>query len=148
MSVSGLRGPSKASTCQSCGTSHRSHKTICPACVRKEIEQSLPIRKCARCGCDIPNSRRKGSPYCSCQCAADMSRIAQKAGASVGAAILRGELPRLDGSVACADCGRPAKHYEHRDYNKQLDVVQVCQSCNIKRGPVHTFSFDGQKAAA
>ena len=32
--------------------------------------------------------------------------------------------------------------------NKPLDVVQVCQSCNIKRGPVHTFSFDGQKAAA
>lgn len=147
MSVFGLRGPAKSSVCQSCGAIHKSHKTTCPSCVRKALEQSLPARQCARCGGDIPSSRRKGSPYCSCKCAADMTRLAQKAGAIVGAAKRRGELPRLDGSVACIDCGKPAKHYEHRDYHKPLDVVPVCQSCNIKRGPVHTFSLFREQAA-
>jgi hypothetical protein len=35
----------------------------------------------------------------------------------------------------CADCGNPATVYDHRDYNKPLDVVPVCQGCNVKRGP-------------
>lgn len=35
----------------------------------------------------------------------------------------------------CADCGKPAKNYDHRDYTKPLEVTPVCRSCNGKRGP-------------
>ena len=36
---------------------------------------------------------------------------------------------------ACADCGGPSIHYDHRDYSKPLEVVPVCRRCNYKRGP-------------
>ena len=35
----------------------------------------------------------------------------------------------------CVDCGKPAQCYEHRDYNKPLEVVPTCKSCNTRRGP-------------
>lgn len=34
----------------------------------------------------------------------------------------------------CVDCGKPAQHYDHRDYNKPLSVEPVCQPCNLLRG--------------
>ena len=45
-----------------------------------------------------------------------------------------GYLPKLDGSVACVDCGAPALEYDHRDYSRPLDVDPVCKSCNRRRG--------------
>ena len=36
--------------------------------------------------------------------------------------------------LKCVDCGAQAVHYDHRDYQKPLDVEPVCQACNIKRG--------------
>jgi hypothetical protein len=36
-------------------------------------------------------------------------------------------------NFACVDCGAPATAYEHRDYNKPLDVVPTCRPCNAKR---------------
>lgn len=35
---------------------------------------------------------------------------------------------------ACADCGRPAECYDHRDYGEPLKIDPVCRSCNIMRG--------------
>lgn len=35
----------------------------------------------------------------------------------------------------CVDCGKQAEHYDHRDYNKPLDIEPVCQRCNFNRGP-------------
>lgn len=35
---------------------------------------------------------------------------------------------------SCADCGKQAVHYDHRDYNKPLDLTPVCSSCNGRRG--------------
>lgn len=40
----------------------------------------------------------------------------------------------------CADCGRPAEQYDHRDYNKPLDVQPVCRSCNVMRGCAIPFN--------
>jgi hypothetical protein len=37
-------------------------------------------------------------------------------------------------AFACVDCGEPAVAYEHRDYNRPLDVEPVCRSCNGHRG--------------
>lgn len=34
----------------------------------------------------------------------------------------------------CTDCGAPAVCYDHRDYNKPLDVQPVCHKCNVNRG--------------
>jgi hypothetical protein len=56
------------------------------------------------------------------------------AGRMVQRAIKRGEL-RPPYEFECADCQKQAMQYDHRDYNKPLDVVPVCRSCNITRGP-------------
>ena len=37
-------------------------------------------------------------------------------------------------TLFCVDCGKPAQCYEHRNYNKPLDVQPVCRSCNYHRG--------------
>ena len=62
-----------------------------------------------------------------------------KAQASVSKAIGLGQLKRLDGSILCVDCGKPAAHYDHRDYKRPLEVEPVCRSCNRKRGPAIGF---------
>ena len=49
-------------------------------------------------------------------------------------AVRNGELPRIDRTMQCADCGSSAKEYEHRDYNRPLSVEPICRSCNVKRG--------------
>src|SRR6185312_7217488 len=47
---------------------------------------------------------------------------ASRAHAFVATAIRRGVLPKLDGTIACTDCGNPAMEYDHRDYGRPLDV--------------------------
>ena len=56
-----------------------------------------------------------------------------KAYAAVAQAVKTGDLPKVKSQV-CVDCGNQAKHYDHRDYDKPLDVDPVCVSCNLKRG--------------
>lgn len=53
-------------------------------------------------------------------------------------AIKDGYLARVS-ELLCVDCGAPAKVYDHRDYNRPLDVEPVCNGCNIKRGPAIPF---------
>jgi len=53
---------------------------------------------------------------------------------AVREAIKHGLIPKLDGSIFCVDCGNPAKHYDHRDYLKPLEIEAVCQGCNSRRG--------------
>jgi hypothetical protein len=57
-----------------------------------------------------------------------------KAMCAVRTAVRRGELPHIS-TQKCVDCGKQAKHYDHRDYNDPLKVEPTCQSCNILRGP-------------
>jgi hypothetical protein len=49
-------------------------------------------------------------------------------------AVSNGNLPEIRECV-CVDCGSAAEHYDHRDYNKPLEVDPVCHSCNLRRGP-------------
>ena len=49
-------------------------------------------------------------------------------------ALVRGLLPYAK-TLKCKDCGKPAAHYDHRDYAYPLKVEPVCRSCNRKRGP-------------
>lgn len=48
------------------------------------------------------------------------------------AAVQNGRLPHPK-SLTCADCGKPAFGYDHRDYNQPLAVEPVCASCNTLR---------------
>lgn len=61
-------------------------------------------------------------------------KIKQRAGAAVQKAIREGRLLK-PGNYPCVDCGGAASQYDHRDYRKPLEVVPVCRSCNISRGP-------------
>jgi len=53
----------------------------------------------------------------------------------VAKAVKEGLLQKLDGTVFCVDCNKPAKVYDHRNYNKPLEVSPVCYGCNVRRGP-------------
>lgn len=62
-----------------------------------------------------------------------------KAQSAVHKAVRAGEILPARG-LACADCGKPAYGFDHRDYTKPLAVDPVCRSCNWHRGPaVRTF---------
>ena len=51
------------------------------------------------------------------------------------AAIKAGRLPPITDKTICVDCGKRANAYDHRDYNKPLEVEPVCHRCNNHRGP-------------
>lgn len=53
---------------------------------------------------------------------------------AVNRAVRRGIIPPAN-TCRCVDCDKPAEQYEHRDYNKPLDVEPICRSCNHRRGP-------------
>src|SRR3977135_3701874 len=54
---------------------------------------------------------------------------------AVQKAIQAGDLLELPNpQVGCVDCGAPATVYDHRDYERPLEVQAVCQSCNLRRG--------------
>lgn len=57
-----------------------------------------------------------------------------KAQTEVAKAIRRGDLKRASDHL-CADCGKQAEQYDHRDYSRPLDVEPVCRRCNARRGP-------------
>ncbi len=52
----------------------------------------------------------------------------------VASAIRTGLIPP-PATLDCVDCGKPANQYDHRDYNKPMEVDAVCRSCNLLRGP-------------
>ena len=63
-------------------------------------------------------------------------RQAARARYAVRKAIARGDLLALPHpGVFCVDCGAPAAAYDHRDYDRPLDVRAVCDPCNAARGP-------------
>jgi len=101
------------------------------------MRDKAKIKKtCAYCG--YVRSMFKHAILCyPCRRVAEKTRMAisSKASRLVFKAVARGDLPRLDGTITCVDCGKPAKVYEHRDYDRPLDVSPVCISCNVKRGP-------------
>lgn len=92
------------------------------------------IALCVRCGKVPP--RTKASKFC------DPCLIGSKPASvewAVRRAIRRGELKPVKDCV-CVDCGAPAQHYDHRDYNKPTEVDPVCRGCNAKRG--HAIAFN------
>lgn len=57
----------------------------------------------------------------------------------------RGELTRAAEHI-CADCGKQARDWDHRDYTKPLEVVAVCHSCNVRRPPAYCSGYRPESA--
>lgn len=91
-------------------------------------------RQCKACGCDISSRHFLAKRCFPCAAMWGHKSGAIAATAEVAHAIRRGELPKVS-TLSCVDCGKPATDYDHRDYNKPLDVQPVCRSCNKLRGP-------------
>lgn len=92
-------------------------------------------RTCKHCGADI--SKRHWIAKQCLKCGLKVwGRItgANKAASMVNRAVKKGLLQPAK-QCTCVDCGKQAMDYDHRDYNKPLEVVPVCRSCNKKRGP-------------
>lgn len=89
---------------------------------------------CLVCGVDIT---RRGAQalYClGCYHKANRRNGAAEAYKAVAKEVKAGRLAPAK-TRACVDCGDVARHYDHRDYNKPLEVVPVCPRCNKLRGP-------------
>ena len=92
-------------------------------------------RYCLVCGVVDVAKRGAQTLYCvPCGMKANRRNGAGKARAAVSQAVRSGKLPPAK-SCACVDCGGPALDYDHRDYNKPMEVEPVCRSCNKLRGP-------------
>lgn len=100
-------------------------------------------KRCLDCNSDISH-RRSTALRCE-HCAKEkMKRTALEARLKrrwlsrvyghVSNAVKAGKLPHPH-TQKCVDCGRWAQVWDHRDYNKPLDVEPVCRPCNYRRGP-------------
>lgn len=111
------------------------------------MDRAYVAPNCICCGSAITDrgTKRGGLRYCgTCHSYADkhkraVNRIAQ-------AAVRSGDIPPLSGQV-CADCGKPATCYDHRDYGKPLEVEPVCFGCNKAR-PAPVIPAEWAHAAA
>lgn len=102
---------------------------------------------CLDCRQELPQNMggrgRKARPLLRCTpCAATRRQfregVRNAAYRAVAAALQAGTLMKAQGQP-CADCGRPAEVFDHRDYTKPLEVEPVCRSCNVMRGPADVW---------
>lgn len=90
---------------------------ICRVCNQEIVGRDIRAKVCWPCFYSKP--KRDGQA---------------QAAAAVNKAVRNGILPSVF-TLTCVDCGKPAQCYEHRDYNKPLEVEPTCKSCNTRRGP-------------
>ena len=125
---------SKKKVCAECGRSHWGPNAICWQCARS-AEEEENAKYCLICGSRLSRGNGIGFGfYCSFNCVATLNSARSKAARLVSKHVRTGKIPPAKECV-CVDCGKQAAHYDHREYMKPLDVVPVCISCNIKRGP-------------
>jgi len=89
---------------------------ICKFCNQEIIDRDVRAKKCWSC------YNSYGQIF-----------GASKAHNAVQKAVKQGILPSVK-TLNCVDCGKPGECYDHRDYNKPMDVVPVCRKCNLRRG--------------
>jgi len=88
---------------------------------------------CRMCNEEITGRDSRAKKCWSCYGSYGRDSGARKAIALVNQAVKKGFLPLVK-TLNCVDCNRPGECYDHRDYNKPLDVVPVCRKCNFRRG--------------
>jgi hypothetical protein len=100
--------------------------------------------ECSSCGCeyqyplDDGSGRSKPKTGRCLFCSVLREMYAAKAGGALTNAYIWRGLPRAS-TLKCLDCGAPAAAYDHRDYDKPLEVEPVFRKCNVKRGPGEPF---------
>jgi hypothetical protein len=96
---------------------------------------------CADCNQEITR-RESSARFCwGCSKLRPRKNGQAQAAAKVNQAVKKGILPPA-ATLICVDCGKPAQCYEHRDYNKPLEVVPTCKGCNIRRGPAISLKIE------
>jgi DNA-directed RNA polymerase subunit RPC12/RpoP len=96
-------------------------------------------KDCAYCAKPLPLVRHYKQYVCAeCASKRPTAKNGSHAHSMVQLAIRLGYIKPLSECV-CTDCGATATDYDHRDYNKPLDVDPVCRSCNFRRGPAIVF---------
>lgn len=106
------------------------------------LHQSVQGEKpCIVCG---KPARSKGAKFClNCFVGSKPASVAY----AVSRAVRRGELKPVRECV-CVDCGAPARHYDHRDYNKPTEVEPVCVPCNVRRPPAIRYGKNADGSLA
>src|SRR4051812_32736798 len=95
----------------------------------KYVRKVTVTKTCAGCLKEFVPGRGGPTFYCvSCKSQTITRRSSIQS--MVKTAIRRGQLAPLNPDTKCVDCGEPAKGYEHRDWQKPLEVVPICTSCN------------------
>jgi predicted RNA-binding Zn-ribbon protein involved in translation (DUF1610 family) len=97
-----------------------------------------PTKACEGCGEPLPLLRHYKTYLCDDCKENHTRRIGSNAHRLVAAAIRYGFISPIS-ECRCVDCGDKATDYDHRDYNKPLEVDPVCRPCNFKRGPAKPF---------
>lgn len=91
---------------------------------------------CKFCGKSRPSQLHKCR---SCEAALAPYRRLQKRALAITCALVAAKVIPPVRSLACADCGQPARHYDHRDYSLPAAVEAVCVRCNSARGPAKQY---------
>ncbi len=134
----------EARNCKTCNEGFVGHfrRKYCDSCTAKKTERKSNL--CICCGADIssfhPNKRRCNSctesgevrrMYAANTIGKNDNEIARQ----VTKFAVRAGFLLPPENFKCAHCNyRQAECYDHRDYNKPLDVEPVCCRCNSSRG--------------
>jgi len=98
---------------------------------------------CADCNQEI-TGREQSARFCwICSNLRPRKNGQAQAAYQLNKAVRNGILPHFS-KFNCVDCGKPAQCYEHRDYNKPLEVEPTCKSCNTRRGPAIPLKTEEQ----
>jgi hypothetical protein len=88
---------------------------------------------CAFCNHEILGRHHLAKTCLSCSTHSDDRTGGLAAINAVSKAVRNGILAPVK-TLICVDCGSQAQCYDHRDYNKPLEVVPVCRKFNFRRG--------------
>lgn len=95
----------------------------CFRCKHEWIPRTENPQTCAKCRSPYWNKARDKKNY----------KEMQLNAALVVQQFIHKKLISKPGNYKCVDCGKPAVHWEHRDYSKPMSIEPVCRSCNKKR---------------
>lgn len=125
----------KSRPCTQCSERNMGKSEVCWKCERINVANSIG-KKCHICDAKITEISRKHLSYCSNGCGTILSEARAIIGSVVSRMISSNEIPKAS-ALKCVDCGKDAFDYDHRYYQEPANVVPVCRSCNIKRGPAN-----------
>ena len=105
------------------------------------VQRTKITLPCKHCGGEIIGRESSAKVCWTCVSRAGVNNGQRRAIYAVKKEIEAGRLKPAKECV-CVDCGKQAFVYDHRDYNKPIDVVPVCSSCNRKRGSAIPLNKD------